>query len=111
MKPGDRPTRQRAADRALTIGRRAAGSDAQSQATLAASVATQMVATDVMVFCGVDPGRLPTRCGRGAESSTSRSAADVPTAVPLGRLAPNSMIEASLSEGQREGSGGPWIVR
>jgi hypothetical protein len=54
-KPGDRPTRQRATDRALALARRAAGSAPQSQATLAASVAIQMVATDVMVFCGVDP--------------------------------------------------------
>ena len=54
-KPGDRPTRQRAADRALAIARRAADSAPQSQAALAASVGIQMVATDVMVFCGVDP--------------------------------------------------------
>jgi Fusaric acid resistance protein-like len=54
-KPGDHQTRQRAADRALAIARRVAGSAPQSQATLAAGVATQMVATDVMVFCGVDP--------------------------------------------------------
>jgi hypothetical protein len=54
-KPGNRPTRQRSADRALAIARRAAGSAPQSQAALAASVATQMVATDVMVFCGVGP--------------------------------------------------------
>jgi uncharacterized membrane protein YgaE (UPF0421/DUF939 family) len=54
-KPGDHQTRQRAADRALTIARRVAGSAPQSQATLAASIATQMVAIDVMVFCGVDP--------------------------------------------------------
>jgi hypothetical protein len=54
-KPGNRPTRQRAADRALALARRATGSAPQSQATLVASVAIQMVATDVMVFCGVDP--------------------------------------------------------
>jgi hypothetical protein len=54
-KPGDRPTRQQAADRALAITRRTADSAPQSQATLAASVAMQMAATDVMVFCGVDP--------------------------------------------------------
>jgi hypothetical protein len=40
----------------------------QSQATLAASVAIQMVATDVMVFCGVDPGQAAdaVRKDRGA---------------------------------------------
>jgi hypothetical protein len=54
-KPGDRPTRQRAADRALALARRAASSAQQSQAAPAAGVAIQMVATDVMVFCGVDP--------------------------------------------------------
>ena len=63
--PGDRPTRQRAADRALAIGRRAAGSDPQSQATPAANVAIQMVATDVMVFCGVDPGQAADAVWKG----------------------------------------------
>jgi hypothetical protein len=65
-KPGNRPTRQRAADRALAIARRAAGSAPQSQATLAASVATQMVATDVMVFCGVDPEQAADAVRRGS---------------------------------------------
>jgi Fusaric acid resistance protein-like len=65
-KPGDRPTRQRAADRALAIGRRAASGAPQSQATLAASVATQMVATDVMVFCGVDPEQAADAVRKGS---------------------------------------------
>jgi len=55
--PGDRPTRQQAADRALDLARWLAGNPLQSQAALDASVAIRMVATDVMVFAGVDPGQ------------------------------------------------------
>jgi hypothetical protein len=65
-KPGDRPTRQRTADRALAIARRATAGAPQSQATLAASVAIQMVATDVMVFCGVDPGQAADAVRKGS---------------------------------------------
>src|SRR5215213_4598547 len=54
--PGDRPTRQRAADRALDLAR-SAGSPGQYQPAVAAAAAFQMVATDVMVFAGVDPGQ------------------------------------------------------
>ena len=53
--PGDRPTRQQAADRALDLTRWVTGSPPQSQAALAASAAIRMVATDVIVFAGVDP--------------------------------------------------------
>jgi uncharacterized membrane protein YgaE (UPF0421/DUF939 family) len=52
--PGDRPTRQRAADRALDLTRWVTGSPPQSQAALAASAAIRMVATDVIMFAGVD---------------------------------------------------------
>jgi hypothetical protein len=54
--PGDRPTRQRAADRALDLARRAAGGPGQYQPAVTAAAAIRMVATDVMVFAGVDPG-------------------------------------------------------
>jgi hypothetical protein len=54
---GDRPARQRAADRARDIARRLAGSGASSQAMLTAIAALSMVATDVMVFAGVDPAQ------------------------------------------------------
>lgn len=54
--PGDRPTRQRAADRALDLAR-SASSPGQYQPAFAAAAALQMVATDVMVFAGVDPGQ------------------------------------------------------
>jgi hypothetical protein len=64
--PGNRPTRQQAAHRALALARRAGGSAPQSQATLAASVAIQMVATDVMVFCGVDPGQAADAVRKGS---------------------------------------------
>jgi hypothetical protein len=55
--PGDRPTQQRAADRALDLARRAASSPGQYQPAVTAAAAIQMVATDVMVFAGVDPGQ------------------------------------------------------
>jgi hypothetical protein len=55
--PGDRPTQQRAADRALGLAPRAASSPGQYQPAVTAAAAIQMVATDVMVFAGVDPGQ------------------------------------------------------
>lgn len=54
--PGDRPTQQRAADRALDPAR-STGSSGQYQPAVTAAAAIQMVATDVMVFAGVDPGQ------------------------------------------------------
>jgi uncharacterized membrane protein YgaE (UPF0421/DUF939 family) len=53
--PGDRSTRQRAADRALALVHSVAGSPPRPQAALAASAVLRMAATDVMVFAGVDP--------------------------------------------------------
>ena len=79
-KPRDRPTRQRAADRALAIARRAADSAPQSQAALAASVGIQMVATDVMVFAGVDPGQAADAVREGG------GALDVPDPPPEPRM-------------------------
>lgn len=56
--PGDRATRQRAADHALDLARRMAGHDARSRSPLAAAIAiVRIVATDVMVFAGVDPAQ------------------------------------------------------
>jgi hypothetical protein len=56
---GDRPARQHAADRALDIARRLAGSGAPSTSIsmLTAIAILLMVATDVMVFAGVDPAQ------------------------------------------------------
>jgi hypothetical protein len=52
---GERSARQRAADHALDVTRRIAGSDAPPDAALAFSiVAVRMVAADLMVFAGVD---------------------------------------------------------
>jgi hypothetical protein len=62
--PGDRPSRQRAADRALGLARSAPASPTQSQSALATSVAIRMVATDLMVFAGVDPGQAAARATR-----------------------------------------------
>jgi hypothetical protein len=52
---GDRETRQRAADRALEIASAVSGADAPRGSTLAVAITgVRMVATDVMVFVGVD---------------------------------------------------------
>jgi hypothetical protein len=53
--PGDRSARQQAADRALEVARRIAGADKPSAPdAVAAMVAVQTVAGDLMVFAGVD---------------------------------------------------------
>ena len=52
--PGDRATRQRAADRALAVVRRLDGTRTPSESTLTAGI-VEMVAGDIMVFAGVDP--------------------------------------------------------
>jgi uncharacterized membrane protein YgaE (UPF0421/DUF939 family) len=52
---GDRETRQRAADRALEVANTVSGADAPAGSTLAVAITgVRMVATDVMVFAGVD---------------------------------------------------------
>ena len=52
---GDRETRQRAADRALEVANVVSGADAPAGSTLAVAITgVRMVATDVMVFVGVD---------------------------------------------------------
>jgi hypothetical protein len=54
-KPGDRSTRQAAADRALGVARPLAGGDAPFEAeAVAATVALRTVASDLMIFAGVD---------------------------------------------------------
>jgi Fusaric acid resistance protein-like len=55
--PGDRATRQQASDRALALARSLAARPPRSQATLTASAAIRMVATDIAAFAGVDPGQ------------------------------------------------------
>ena len=52
---GDHETRQRAADRALEVANAASGADAPAGSTLAVAITgVRMVATDVMVFAGID---------------------------------------------------------
>jgi hypothetical protein len=54
--PGDRSTRQHAADRALDVARRLATRSAETDWPLAAAnTAAQMVAGDIMVFAGISP--------------------------------------------------------
>jgi hypothetical protein len=53
--PGDRATRQEAADRALEVARRLATGDTPSEPeAVAAIVALRTVASDLMIFAGVD---------------------------------------------------------
>jgi hypothetical protein len=77
--PGDRPTRQRAADRALDLVRWVADNPAQSQAALAAGAAVRMVATDVMVFAGADLGQAADAVREGTGEL------DVPDPPPTSR--------------------------
>jgi hypothetical protein len=54
--PGDRATRQHAADRALDVARKLAARGAEADRPLAAAnIAAQMVAGDIMVFAGISP--------------------------------------------------------
>jgi hypothetical protein len=56
--PGDRPTRQRAADRSLDVARGLVNAEAEpGSLNDAAILSVRMVATDVMVFAGVDTGQ------------------------------------------------------
>jgi hypothetical protein len=53
---GDHSTRQAAADRALSVARRLAGTEEPAESYLSAAIlAVRMVAVDIMVFAGVDP--------------------------------------------------------
>jgi uncharacterized membrane protein YgaE (UPF0421/DUF939 family) len=54
-KLGDRQTRERAAERALVIARRSAGTDDSSELRLVAQTAVRMVAVDLVEFAGVVP--------------------------------------------------------
>jgi hypothetical protein len=57
-RPGDRATRQDAADRALQVARRLFAGDKPTDAeAVAATVALRTVATDLMIFAGVDAGQ------------------------------------------------------
>jgi hypothetical protein len=52
---GDRDTRQRVADRALQVANAVSGADPPVNSTLAIAITgVQIVATDVMVFAGID---------------------------------------------------------
>jgi hypothetical protein len=63
---GNRPARQRAAERALDVARQV-DEDAMANSALGAMVvALRMVATDLMVFAGVDPGEAATAVKEGA---------------------------------------------
>jgi hypothetical protein len=84
--PGDRATRQSAADRALAVARRFTDGDAEADAPLAAAgLAVRMVASDLMTFAGVEPRRAV----EAVNEDTGEL--EVPTPPPTGRhpLNPN----------------------
>jgi hypothetical protein len=54
VSPGDRSTRQEAADRALEVARQLATAEPSEAEAVAAIVALRTVASDLMVFAGVD---------------------------------------------------------
>jgi hypothetical protein len=62
---GDRSTRQRAADRALAAARAHAGSGGPAGSTAAVTM-LRIVAVDVMVFAGADPGQAAGAVHEGA---------------------------------------------
>jgi hypothetical protein len=84
--PGDRATRQSAADRALDVVRELPEGDAAANAPLAAAgMAVRMVAADLMTFAGVEPGRAVDVVDEGTGEL------EVPTPPPTARhpLNPN----------------------
>jgi hypothetical protein len=83
--PGDRATRQRAADHALDLAHRVAGHDAPSQSPRAVAVMiVRIVAADVMVFAGVDPAQA---AGVVSEGTGEISVPDPPS-LPSSPLHP-----------------------
>ena len=83
--PGDRATRQRAADHALDLARRVAGHDAPSQSPLAAAIViVRVVVTDVMVFAGVEPGQAADAVREG----TGELSVSDPPSLPASPLRP-----------------------
>jgi hypothetical protein len=67
-KPGDRATRQRAADRALAVAR-GLGDASPGDGLLSAAVtfSVRMVAADIMVFAGVDEAEVEAAVREGAQ--------------------------------------------
>lgn len=83
--PGDRATRQRAADHALDLARGVAGHDAPGQSPLAAAIViVRIVAADVMVFAGVDP----VQAADAVREGTGELSVPDPPALPPSPLRP-----------------------
>jgi uncharacterized membrane protein YgaE (UPF0421/DUF939 family) len=78
--PGDRETRQAAADRALAVARQLAATQAPPDSPLAAAIiAARITAADVMTFAGVEPRQAIQAVQQGL------GAVDVPTPPPTPR--------------------------
>jgi hypothetical protein len=87
--PGDRSTRQQAADRALDVARRlATGATPSESEAVAALVGLRTVVTDLMVFAGVEPEQADAavRAGTGEFRVPAPPAAGAP--FGLGRSSP-----------------------
>lgn len=78
--PGDRQTRQAAADRALNVGRQLAARQASPQSPLAAAISVaRITAADLMTFAGVGPSQAVEAVREGS------GPIDVPTPPPAPR--------------------------
>lgn len=78
---GERPARQRAAERALDVVRQAGDANVKDESALGVVlVALRMVSTDLMVFAGVDPEQA------GAVVMAGTGELDVPTPPQTPRL-------------------------
>jgi hypothetical protein len=77
--PGDRSARQRAADRALEVARRLAAGDTPSEAeAVAAIVSLRTVASDLMIFAGVEASQAEAAVREG----TGQFRVPAPPAAP-----------------------------
>jgi hypothetical protein len=79
LDPGDRPTRQRAVDRALEVARETSDSSVPTDPAFAAVVAARLVAGDVMMFAGVESSQAVDALQQGTGQF------DVPTPPPAPR--------------------------
>jgi hypothetical protein len=71
--PGDRGTRQHAADRSLEVARGLADVHAERGSLSAAAIfSVRMVAADIMVFAGVDTDQVEAAVREGAHEQTDR---------------------------------------
>lgn len=85
----DRAARQRAADRGLGVAVEISTGDERSKSSFAAAVVSvRMVATDLMVFAGIDPADAVAAVREGLRSDVrSAPRGDPPELAPLAAAA------------------------